>query len=98
MQRESGQKGEENGTQKGKESEEEIAKDSRSGGEKERKRARPSETLEGSHTPPTPPTSPQSKIPGTWVVRGQKRGCGDFPGPPVVRTPPFHCRGHRFSP
>ena len=22
----------------------------------------------------------------------------DFPGSPVVKNPPFHCRGHRFDP
>ena len=24
--------------------------------------------------------------------------CWDFPGGPVVKTPCFHCRGHRFDP
>ena len=23
---------------------------------------------------------------------------GEFPGGPVIRTPHFHCRGHRFNP
>ena len=29
------------------------------------------------------------------VQNGQKR---DFPGGPVVKAPPFHCRGHGFDP
>ena len=24
--------------------------------------------------------------------------CADFPGGSVVRTPRYHCRGHRFNP
>ena len=27
-----------------------------------------------------------------------KSGYWEFPGGPVVRDPPFHCRGHRFDP
>ena len=42
-------------------------------GEKERTRARPSKALEGGHT-----TRPQNKLPGTWVVSGQKRGQRDL--------------------
>ena len=28
----------------------------------------------------------------------KRKGGGDFPGGPVVRTLPFHCRGRRFDP
>ena len=29
------------------------------------------------------------------IIHKQRR---DFPGSPVVKTPCFHCRGHRFDP
>ena len=28
---------------------------------------------------------------------GKERSKGDFPGGPVVKTPCFQCRGHRFD-
>ena len=28
----------------------------------------------------------------------KRSGLWDFPGGPVVKTPCFHCRGHRFDP
>ena len=94
MQKENGQQGEENGTERRTEIEEEMIKDSKSGGEKKRGRqqgqVRPWREVTLPH--------PANKIPGTWVVRGQERGCGDFPGPPVVKTPPFHCRVRGFNP
>lgn len=34
------------------------------------------------------------KCVGGFGIRGQ---WGDFPGRPVVKTPHFHCRGHRFD-
>ena len=30
--------------------------------------------------------------------RTDENHLGDFPGGPVVKTPHFHCRGHRFNP
>ena len=30
--------------------------------------------------------------------RRKKNKVEDFPGSPVVKTPPFHCRGHGFDP
>ena len=38
---------------------------------------------------------------GTLIIRTVliKTICyRDFPGGPVVKTPSFHCRGHRFDP